>query len=319
MRTLNVRLAVSLVVGSIVFGGIVHAAHYFQVHRNASAFLREADRAEKRADLAKEEGERVKERDNRRLEIQNLSWYVEMAPNSPDAADVLEKLGFLLADISPDPRSAAAAAPKFEELLRKDPDRPEARRRLAEIEMSMGRHLDAEDHIRYLLKTSPKDASLMTLLGRCQAALGHFDESVESFKEAIKLEPDQLEAYAQMAPILRQKLDRPIEADEWMETLVKTMKKLAADKGDPAKVDLKSAKAKKALAKANSDLAKAYIWYGRYLLLSRPVKCPGKLKISAEGRRKGPASRRNGARAGPGRSGGPVLGRTVRDEPQTTG
>ena len=161
----------------------------FQVHRNAKAFLREADRAKKEAELAQQQGNRVNEQKYLRLQIQNLNWYVEMAPNSLRRPDVLERLGFLIADISPDPRAAAAASPKFEELLRKDPDRAEARRRLAEIDMSMGRHSDAEDHIRILLKDSPKDASLKTLLGRCQAALGHFSEAVESFKQAIRAGP----------------------------------------------------------------------------------------------------------------------------------
>ena len=89
MRTLNVRLAVSLMVGSIVLGGMVHAAHYIQVHRNAKAFLREAERAKKEAELAQQQGNRVNEQKYLRLQIQNLNWYVEMAPNSSEAPDAL--------------------------------------------------------------------------------------------------------------------------------------------------------------------------------------------------------------------------------------
>ena len=163
MRTLNVRLAVILFVGTIVFAGTTYFLHEFQVKRNASAFLREANRTEKEKNL--------------KLTIENLKWYTYLVPNNPDVGDVMQRMGFLIADSSPDPRTAMSAFGLFEPLLRKEPNRPVARRRLVKILMDLGRYspgryTDAKEHIRYLLEDNPDDsATLLEELGECQMYL----------------------------------------------------------------------------------------------------------------------------------------------------
>ena len=189
-----------------MFGGMVHVLHYFQVRRTASVFLREAHRA--------------KEKKQYRSAMENLRKYVNMAPHNADAADALEELGDMIVDLAPNPQSAGKAFGVFEELLRDEPNRPEARRRLIDVAMGIGRWSDAEAHVRYLQESSPQDATLWDLLGRCQAVSGKDKEAKECFEQAIKLKPDLLEAYSRLASILRQRLSSNKEADACMKKLV---------------------------------------------------------------------------------------------------
>ncbi len=204
MRTLNVLRAALLLMGCIVLASAVHAMHYYQVKRNASVFKDAADKAEEKKDYP--------------AAMRNLRWYLDLVQGSPEEANTLERLGFIITDTAgANAKAAAGAIPIFEQLLRMDPTRSDARRRLAKTLLGVGRYTDAKSHLEPLLVESPKDASLYELLGRCETRLGKDDKAVAAFEEAIKLAPDQLEAYAPLAWILRNHLDRPHDADKWME------------------------------------------------------------------------------------------------------
>ena len=87
-----------------------------------------------------------------------------------------------------------------------------------------------------MLKYSPKDGELLFLLGRCYEE-GRDDpdaipDSVLKYREAIEHDaPQKIEASERLAMLLREKLDKPEEADQ-------VMKKLVADDPNNYRVHL---------------------------------------------------------------------------------
>ena len=75
-------------------------------------------------------------------------------------------------------------------------------------------------HLQFLLAAVHDDGKLWQQLGICQEARGEYPGAVESFQKAIKVEPKQCESYVRLADVLRLRLDRAQEADDWMDKLV---------------------------------------------------------------------------------------------------
>ena len=217
MRTFNVRLAAILFVVAVVFCGGVYFLHGYQVHRNAYVFKVEADRQIEKMKQATDAGNVQEQGEAYRGAVRNLFWYVRLMP---DDVDELEKLATLLADHVEDSQTFGRAFGWLERVVRQAPERDAARRRLVEMAMLAGRHQDAKDHLRFLIEKSPDDPELMGLLGRCNAGAGENRRAIENLTKAIELSPSQVEAYAQLANVLRYRLLRDREADEWMNKLV---------------------------------------------------------------------------------------------------
>lgn len=244
MKTLNVRLVVILLGCAIVLGGAVYGIHYFQVRRNAYVFLELANEARERADKADEEERPEKALKERVEEAQNLGWYIKF---KPDDTDALERLALLLADIARDTRDRRQARRRFsqafstlEKVLRQDPNRSKARRRLVSLTIMMRRFTDARVHLEdYLLEEEPGDAELREQLGFCQFAVGDYDAAAGSWKKAIENAPDRLTTYRFLADLLQDpnRLNRPTEADQWMNKLLE----------------------------AYPDSPRGHLWYGQYL------------------------------------------------------
>ena len=242
MRTLNVRLAAVLLVVTVFFGVGVYFLHAFQVKRNAYVFLEEADRAEKRAEDAAKNKNFPLAQEEFRNTIKDLSWYVRLMPH---ATETLERLGLLLSeqsregDILKSRRMFMQGYGMLERTLRQDPKRKAARRKLVEMAIFAQRYQDAMDHLQdFLLKKSPDDADLLELLGQCQLRTGNYNAALESFEKAIECSPNHFSAYSELAKLLRSRLSRPEDADQWMDKLVA----------------------------ANPDADESYSMRGRYLL-----------------------------------------------------
>ncbi len=227
MRTLNVWLAIGLIAGGLVLGGGVYFLHGFQVKRHAGAFL-DAARSAKEQKKFGEAGT-------------NYQCYILLVHDTPEAADALEELAKMIADHATDLRTAGRALAVYEELLRQDPNRLEARRRAIQLAMGTRDYSTAKTHIKFLLEQSPEDAAtLHDQLGECQMTLGEDADALKSFQEAIRLAPGQLDAYADLAHLLRFRFGKSVEADRQMAEM----------------------------AKNNSKSARAHYLYGRYLLKS---------------------------------------------------
>ena len=80
---------------------------------------------------------------------------------------------------------------------------------------------DAMEHISYLLKESPDNPELLQLLGQCDEAMGEDENAQKSYEKAIEYSPKQIDTYPRLANLLRKRLEKPKEAYDCMQNLVK--------------------------------------------------------------------------------------------------
>ena len=194
-RTLNLPFLAGLLISPFVIAGLTHLLHHFQVVRNASSYLRQAKRAQE------ENGP-----DSKSTALSYLARFVQLAPNDPEG---LILLGLQYADVG----SFQRAAIMLERGLAYQPDRSDARRRLVECLIRLGRFTDASDHLQnYLLKAAPNDSELLEQLGACQSAKQDFEQAEKTFQSAIKSSPDRLEPYVMLASLQQERLNRTKEA-----------------------------------------------------------------------------------------------------------
>ena len=235
MRTLNVRLAVILLVIIVVGGASIGFVHYFQQYRNARFFLEQADIAKQDVEKAKKEKNTEEETKALQRQEKNMQWYLSFRPND---LDVTQDLGLILADHIVDRPTFNQAYTLLDKVVREDPDRNTARRKLIDVLLlpSNKSYADVLEHIQYLLKESPDNPELLQLLGQCQQATREYEEAQKSFEKAISYSPKQIDTYPQLAELLRRTLDKHKEAYACMQNLVKN----------------------------NPDSAKAYFYLGGY-------------------------------------------------------
>lgn len=224
VRTLNVRLAVILIVAAVVMLVGIFYLHKYQMWRNAYVYKDAGQRSLERAKKAAEDGDTSAENNEYREALRDLRLYLV---SRPDDVEVYEQFAMLSADRATlpdrprDARSLTRAFGALEHVLLMDPDRTAVRRRLVDVAMTMRRYQDARDHLeKVLLKKSPDDPELLRLYGRCQAAMGDDTQAVETFKKAIEHAPEEVDLYPRLAEILRVRFSRAKEADQWMEKLV---------------------------------------------------------------------------------------------------
>ncbi|MGH7140306.1 MAG: tetratricopeptide repeat protein, partial [Pirellulales bacterium] len=202
MKKLNVRLLVILLAVMAAIGGVIHFAHELQVERTAQLLLVLADRdeaAEKLGDAAN-----------------SLARYVQLVPGNTDAMARLGRAQLTLGH-------NFGAFATLEQVLRREPSREEERRDIVNAAMRIGRFADAREHLRdHVLKDHPDDVESLELLGRCQAALGEYQEAAATYEAVLKARPDLLDTYARLSDVLDAKLERPAEADAAMDRLVES-------------------------------------------------------------------------------------------------
>ena len=69
--------------------------------------------------------------------------------------------------------------------------------------ISKGQYKEALTGLDHLTRKNPNESNLYALGGDCYAAMGHFDQAIACFKEAIKLKPDFAEAHNNLGNILK--------------------------------------------------------------------------------------------------------------------
>ena len=241
MRTLNIRLAVVLLVAMLLLCVGAYLLHGFQVERNAYVLLEQADRAEESAEAAAEEENDEQRQKSMAEAVKCLSWYVRLMPNDVEAR---ERLGLLLADWSTFAPPAdrlfwfRQARGQLEATVALDAGRDKARGKLVDLSIMSRRYQDAKDHLQMtLLQKRPEDPELLEKLGICQMRMGDFVDARKSFEKAIECGPDRVDSYWQLAVLFRSQLSLPDEAARVMDELVE----------------------------ANPESAKAHFYRGRYL------------------------------------------------------
>lgn len=108
---------------------------------------------------------------------------------------------------------SAAAAARYHEALRGDPDNADAHYYLALIACQQGRFAEGADLARKSLAAEPRQARVHVLLGRALDRLGTPGEALASFDRAIALDPNLAPAHGHRADVLGE-LGRPAEAIE---------------------------------------------------------------------------------------------------------
>lgn len=203
-RKLNVKLLVGLLATLVLLTGGTYLAHGYQVKRQTSTLLRQADRAEEQGDLD--------------TAASCLNRYLGYVPSDTDA---LARHAQLVEKRAQTPRERLRAFLLLEQVVRRDPKRNAVRRQIVPLAMGLGRNSEAMEHLQVLLRTTPDDGQLEYLAGRCEVAASNHDRAVPWLEKAIQHAPDQLDGYIQLAALLRRHLGQPERADEVMNALVK--------------------------------------------------------------------------------------------------
>jgi tetratricopeptide (TPR) repeat protein len=232
VRKFNVQVAAALFTIFIVLGSGSYVAHKYQLRRNAYAFMRQADRWEEQAERAVKRGNLKQARQDYVSASKCLKAYVYLMPYDVDA---LEKCAMLMADIAQDYRARVEALGMLERVLREDPERVRARRKLVDVAILVSRFQDARMQLKdSLIRDYPKDAELQDLLGRCYQGTAEFQSARDCYKKAIEVSPRQMTAYSRLARVLYLHLSGAREAAEWMDKLVQRNPKAAAAHFDRA-------------------------------------------------------------------------------------
>ena len=91
----------------------------------------------------------------------------------------------------------------LERVLREDPERVRARRKLVDVAILVSRFQDARMQLKdSLIRDYPKDAELQDLLGRCYQGTAEFQSARDCYKKAIEVSPRQMTAYSRLARVL---------------------------------------------------------------------------------------------------------------------
>ncbi|HEY7314568.1 MAG TPA: tetratricopeptide repeat protein [Gemmataceae bacterium] len=234
-RTLNLKWAAALLAILVPLGTAVHFLHGYQVKRNAGS-LRE------RAHQASAEG-----RDDQAAEY--LGDYLRYVPGDDDA---LAEYGMLLDKSAKSPKAQLRAYLVLDRVLRRQPQRQDVCRRLAELAMKLRRYRDAEDHLAGLRQEPPKDAEIEELLGRCRLARGNYRPARDSFQNAIQLAPDRIDSYLALADLFHDHAGDIKQRGEQLDGVKKAEETLTA------------------MIDANKNSYKAYLGRAQYLHRTAP-------------------------------------------------
>jgi tetratricopeptide (TPR) repeat protein len=207
MKTkVNIKLLAFLLGGAVLFAVGVHFLHGFQERRNASALLKQAERAE--ADGQNEQA------------VKHLRTYLGFVPDDTAA---LARYGLLLERLARSPGGRSQALLVLEQVLRRQPERNDIRQKLIDLAMhpQIARYGDARAHLELLLRGSgANDGTLEHQLGLCHEAAGDFREAADWYEKSLKHEPQEIDAYLHLAHLYRRRLDKPQRADQVMDQLI---------------------------------------------------------------------------------------------------
>jgi len=175
---------------AVVVGG-VFALHAMMVDRNADVLLEQADAAEKKGEYGEAAGQ--------------ISRYLRLRP---DDLDELEHLADLIRRSSNSRQGWTEVLSSLEQVLRRAPDRHQARRTAIETAFKLRRFSDAETHLDILSERQPelrREPAVMLTAARTSVGLGDTREAVSRYMELIDSDPATVSAYAELADLIASK------------------------------------------------------------------------------------------------------------------
>ena len=218
MRKINTRFFVFLVVALAVLAGAIFGLHQLQAGNIAEALLWQAHQAEKDGKLQRA--------------AKYLGRYLEFAR---DDLNEREHLGMILSDpqVATTPQRRARARFVIEQVLAKDPQRHELRRRLCQT-MIAGRMFDvAKEHLTYLEKNQPQSAEVPYLTGSWHEAQNQSVPAMAAYRRAITMDATQVDACVRLVGLLKQADfgKEPRHTEEIEQLIVAVLEKSPHDAG----------------------------------------------------------------------------------------
>jgi tetratricopeptide (TPR) repeat protein len=211
-RNLRLGRAAVLLTVLALLGVGVHLVHAYQVARNIGVLLNRANQAANAADEAKAACDLAKAAE---ALARAADYYGRYLGFHPDDADAMAKLGVVLDEQAKSQAQKLRAVLVLEKAVRLDPGRDDVRRRLAALAATIGRTLDAREHLNYLLNgPAHDDSELEYLLGCSEEADAHFREARAAYEKAIRHGPQRVDAYVRLASLLRRRADQLAGVDD---------------------------------------------------------------------------------------------------------
>jgi tetratricopeptide (TPR) repeat protein len=165
---------------------------------------------------AREQAFRAAERGDHDQAIRLMEAYLT---GFRDDAAAVKQLALLLEKTAKMPSDRLRALHTLDRALQITPGDVETRRLAVEKAMELRRWKDAQDHLLILSQEFPQDAVIERQLGECAEGQGNTTEAAQHYDKAITMNPKEVEAYARLARLLRQKPDQADEADRLMSKL----------------------------------------------------------------------------------------------------
>jgi tetratricopeptide (TPR) repeat protein len=208
---LNGRLLFRLGLGLEFISALIVLVHSLQNGRHARTLCAQSRQAEERGELGRA--------------ADYLQRYLVF---NPDDTDALLHCGELLEHLAATPYDHERALAIYHQVLAHDPNRHEARHRLAVQAIYLGRYLDAKAQLEVLLEAQPGQADVEALLAECLEAVGEPERAVDLYEQSLEHDPRQRFVYLRLARLLHGTLDRPQQAAAVMDRLVEALSDQAA-------------------------------------------------------------------------------------------
>src|SRR5438034_2732630 len=202
-QRLNVKLLGYALGTTVLFTAATHLLHGYQLRRNASDLVSQASRAEQEGNLDQA--------------TEYLARYLGFVPTDNDA---LARYGLLLDKQATTYKARRRVFEVLQQVLVREPERDDIRRREVHVAMKLERFIAARDHLNLLLQTSPADPELERLFGECEEGNRQYAKAAEWFQKAIGHNPGQIDSYVRRASLLRHRLGDPQAADALMNEMV---------------------------------------------------------------------------------------------------
>src|SRR5947207_6676875 len=115
-----------------------------------------------------------------------LARYLGFVPTDHDA---LARYGLLLDKQATTYKARRRVFEVLQQVLVREPERDDIRRREVNVAMKLERFIAARDHLNLLLQTSPTDPELERLFGECEDGNRQYAKAAEWFQKAIAHNP----------------------------------------------------------------------------------------------------------------------------------
>jgi tetratricopeptide (TPR) repeat protein len=144
-----------------------------------------------------------------------LSQWLDFEPENPQAY-------YLRGRASQQIPTFEKAAADYRKVLELDPERVDARERLATCLVEISRFEEALGHLEHLQKLRPNDADLLVRVARCQNGLGQVKRARQILESVIAEHPEHGRALLLLGRIIMSN-SQPEEAEEWLRRAAKLL------------------------------------------------------------------------------------------------